>query len=350
MKNFLNSKFTSAQLSGFTQADGNFHISFYRVAKSALGVRATPQFSLTQHIKDKALLENLKTDLGVGRLHCHRSEVNYVVNSLPQIKKTILPIFEEYPVRAGKLESFLKFKEVINMMDNKEHLTKNGLAKIIEIGYNMNTASSRTEEKKQELLKYIGYEGNLTVEELTIPSLPDITPEFISGLTDGDGSFFIGFNSKGKVTASYTITQEASCKNLLEELVKFFNCGNVYDPKSSYCRYQVNSLNDINNKIIPHFKEYELLTSKKEHFETFSKVCDLLQNDVHKTEEGLLEIVNLAYNMNRDGKGRKLTKEEYIQLMLSKTKETIIPLIPSKDIYYPEVTEFSNVDDFNLEN
>jgi hypothetical protein len=32
-----------------------------------------------------------------------------------------------------------------------------------------------------------------------------------------------------------------------------------------------------------------------------------------QADEGLQQIIDLAYNMNKEGKGRRLTKEEFIQ-------------------------------------
>lgn len=322
MKNNFIKNFSSAYLSGFTQADGNFHVGFQRLANSSSNVRVTPKFSLTQHSYAKPLFENFKSSLGVGHVVTHRSDVNYVVNSLPQIKNNILPLFDDYPLRGGKLESYTKFKYVIDMMDDKQHLTKEGLANIVNNSYLMNTASSRTEEKKQELLQYIGYDGDLKTEEFILPKLPPINSDFVSGLTDGDGSFFIGFRANGRITASYTVIQESSCKSVLEELVNYFNCGKVYDLKSKSSRYQVENLDDICNNIIPNFETNKLLTNKNEHLILFSKACELLQSKAHKTQEGLIEIIDLAYNMNKEGKGRKLNKKEYTNLMLNKFKSS----------------------------
>ncbi|KAG2189659.1 hypothetical protein INT45_004887 [Circinella minor] len=344
MKSILN-KFSPSYLSGFTQADGNFHISFQKVEKLSLGLRVSPKFTLTQHIKDKPLLEEIKSELGVGFISTSRDAVNYSVSSVPQIKNKILPLFEQSPLRAGKLESYLIFKKVVEMMENKEHLTKEGLAKIINMSYFMNTASSRTNDNRQELLKRIGFEGISEIEKLTIPTLSPINLDFIRGLTDGDGSFFIGFHSNGRITASYTVIQESSCKNVLEELVNYFGCGKVYDLSSSKSsRYQVENLNDICNKIIPHFKDNMLLTEKKTHFDLFAKACELIQNGSHKSKEGLMEIINLTYNMNKDGKGRKLTKEEYINLIELKFKSSsplnIVPKL--EDNNYGEIVDYDS--------
>jgi len=106
---------------------------------------------------------------------------------------------------------------------------------------------------------------------------------------------------------------------LLTELIKYFNCGAVYDLPSAASRFQVENLDKLINHVIPHFAEYPLHTVKKEYFEIFSQVCHLLKARVHKTDEGLQQIIDLAYNMNKEGKGRRLTKKEIIQKMKAKS-------------------------------
>lgn len=342
MKNIV-TKFSPSYLSGFTQADGNFHIGFQTGNKFSLGLRVSPKFSLTQHVKDKQLLEEIRDQLGVGFINVNRDAVNYSVNSVPQIKNNILPLFDQSPLRAGKLDAYLTFKKVVEMMIQKEHLHKEGLAKIINMSYLMNTASSRTDEKKLELLKKIGYEGKLDMENFIIPTTTPIDNDFIRGLTDGDGSFFIGFRGNGRITASYTVIQESSCKGVLEELARFFDCGKVYDLSSKASRYQVENLDDICNKIIPYFIENVLLTEKKTHFDLFAKTCELIQMGSHKSQEGLIEIINLSYDMNKDGKGRKLTKDQYLELMENKFKASSLIIPPlTEDNYYGEIEHFDS--------
>lgn len=330
MKN-LTTKFSPAYISGLVQADGSFFIGIDKAVNSSLGLRVTPKFILSQHIRAKPLFEELKLYLNSGHVVTNRSEVNYVINSLPQIKEKILPLIDQYPVRAGKLDSYLKFKQVIEMMNDKQHLNKEGLAKIIDISYGMNLASSRTQEKKLELFKLIEFNQEINIENPPTPVLPPINPEFVSGLTDGDGSFFISFRAYGRITPSFTVIQDSSCEDVLIELTKYFNCGTVYHVKSANAyRFQVESLEKIINNVIPHFKNNPLFTEKKTHFEIFSQVCDLLQSNTHKTNDGLLQIIDLAYNMNKEGKGRRLTKEEFICNIKSKLKSEITDLDDSK--------------------
>lgn len=59
--------------------------------------------------------------------------------------------------------------------------------------------------------------------------------------------------------------------------------------------------------------KHQLHSVKSEHFSIFKQVLNLVNLKEHQTNKGFLNIVNLAYNMNLEGKRRKLTKEEYLK-------------------------------------
>lgn len=75
--------------------------------------------------------------------------------------------------------------------------------------------------------------------------------------------------------------------------------GKIYKASKDCCQYQVNSLQDINRVIIPHFDMYPLITQKKADFILFKKVVELMNNKQHLTPEGLQQIVNLRASINK---------------------------------------------------
>jgi len=81
----------------------------------------------------------------------------------------------------------------------------------------MNLVSQRKPlgERKLELLKLIGFEQGVTVKNPIIPILPSMDPHFVSGLTEGDGSFFISFRANRRIVASYTVIQ--ACQSSSKE-------------------------------------------------------------------------------------------------------------------------------------
>lgn len=225
-------------------------------------------------------------------------------------------------LQSSKLKSFLLFKEVVDMINKKEHLTVNGLAEIIHISYHMNPVGSRNEIRKLELLDLIGYTNtNLNsfqrsklIENLPLSTESNLDPNFISGLIDGDGSFNITFRADGRIVPAFTITQDIHSMDLLENIQKYFNCGSIHKFKDSAIRYHVSSFSDLITNFVsfPHCKSYPLFTIKSNDFKIFSDICSLLQSKEHKNELGLKSIIDLTYQMNKSGKYRKFTKDQIL--------------------------------------
>jgi hypothetical protein len=91
---------------------------------------------------------------------------------------------------------------------------------------------------------------------------------------------------------------------------KVFKCGFIRrDYSDKTLKYEVRSLNDLINKVIPHFEKYPLLSDKQKDFNFFKKVCFLMQRNLHREKKGLQKIINLVFRMNPSGK-RKYTKAE----------------------------------------
>lgn len=154
-------------------------------------------------------------------------------------------------------------------------------------------------------------------EKPSLLSQVALTLDFIIGLIDGDGSFNVSFQYKPyrRVRVNFTVVQETSCKEVLNELKTYFGCGNVYDLPSSASRYQVENLNLILEKIAPILNGVTFNTQKGEHYETIIKVSEIIKTEGYKSEDSFLKIIELAYDTNKLGKRRRLTKQEYIEKM-----------------------------------
>jgi len=132
-----------------------------------------------------------------------------------------------------------------------------------------------------------------------------INPYFVTGFCDGESSFNVTVNNNNKlktnweVRAQFTIGLHSRDINLLLQLQEFFGCGIIFKNKTqSKISYQVQSIKDLTNKIMPHFDKYPLLTQKAADFLLFKNVIKLMNNQAHLTAEGLQEIINLRASMN----------------------------------------------------
>lgn len=138
-----------------------------------------------------------------------------------------------------------------------------------------------------------------------------LDPWYIVGFTDGEGCFSISIfkNSTTKlgyqVFPEFVITQNAKSVTILEDIRLFFKCGNIYlnkrkdNHRENLYRYCVRSLFDIQDKIIPFFKQYNLKTNKKIDFEIFCSVIDSIAKKEHLTLDGLNKLRSKLATMNQ---------------------------------------------------
>ncbi len=122
---------------------------------------------------------------------------------------------------------------------------------------------------------------------------------WIVGFTDGEGCFSVSIfknrttKSGFQVMPEFVITQGQKSLSSLELVKNFFGCGAIYvnrrhdNHTENIYRYCVRSIKDLQEKIIPFFKENQLRTSKKEDFNLFCRAVEMVLNRQHLTAEGL---------------------------------------------------------------
>jgi hypothetical protein len=124
-------------ITGFVDAEGSFIININSKAdfKNKWGVRAS--FKITLHLRDKSLLEQIQLYFGVGNIYTFGSSAAYEVNSLKGLE-IILAHFDKYSLISQKHSDFKLFKSAIALINTGEHLTLEGLQKIVNIKASMN--------------------------------------------------------------------------------------------------------------------------------------------------------------------------------------------------------------------
>ena len=123
-----------------------------------------------------------------------------------------------------------------------------------------------------------------------------LNPEYIIGLVDGEGSFYIRVNEdpkrRNKIEFKFSVKLRHQDKEILDNLKQFFGCGNVYlqkDPRPNHTgcyRFEVNKKEDIFNKIIPFFeKNPPKIQSRKRDFDLFKQISELSQQNILDREK-----------------------------------------------------------------
>lgn len=339
-------------LAGFTQSDGSFTVSIEN-QKKGISIRPVPVFNLTQSITELDLFLEIQKYLGVGKIYKNRNNVIFVVKSIEDLITVILPLFDKSQLRGSKLLSYNIFKKVVHLMKDKKHLTKEGTMEILNLSYFMNKDTTlRSESKKKLSIENL----NLTIDNTISDSclceakskgekdstllfnrlteiakdkqetddsalIKPMTLEFCRGLIDGDGSFNVSFRTdRRRIGVNFTVVTELSSISVLNELVEFFQCGKVYNLPSKAARFQVQTVDEMLQKVFPKLKDIEFNTNKHTQFEKTMQVCKIINQIGFKTDEGLQEIVNLAWVMNKAGVKRKISKEEYLSKFISNYK------------------------------
>lgn len=134
-----------------------------------------------------------------------------------------------------------------------------------------------------------------------------LTPDYIVGLTDGEGCFLVQIRTDFRIVLRYFITQRFDNKELLEKVYGFFKIGYVYrkfqgnDKKKMTFVYEVTKQYDIQQVIIPFFRSFPLQGVKNKSFENFACIADIVKNrqDTRKlTTEELKKVWFLKLTMN----------------------------------------------------
>lgn len=140
---------------------------------------------------------------------------------------------------------------------------------------------------------------------------PVITPEYIVGLTDGEGCFYVQIRESERYRAGATvhlhfhIKMKAADEQLLKKVKRKLECGEVYFQNDNrenhtHCyRYSVSSHHDVLQHVIPFFKQNPLQSaSKQKSFERFCEIADCVRNKEHLTPKGIEKIRQLKRGMN----------------------------------------------------
>jgi len=120
-------------LVGFTDGEGCFYIK-----PTKFGF--TVNMSISQHVRDIALLGNIADFLNCGIVEkpCTRSSATFVTYKSKDIYDKIIPFFNNYPLQGTKLQNFKYFCEVTNILKDKSKLTEENLKLIKKIKLKMN--------------------------------------------------------------------------------------------------------------------------------------------------------------------------------------------------------------------
>ncbi len=127
-------------ISGFVSGEGNFFVDIFKSSSNKIGYQVKLRFSVTQHSRDKELLELIALNLDAGIVNIHsENALVFKITKLVDLTTKIIPLFQQNSILGVKQLDFLDFCEVAKIMSEGKHLNNEGLDLIRTIKNRMNT-------------------------------------------------------------------------------------------------------------------------------------------------------------------------------------------------------------------
>ena len=214
--------------------------------------------------------------------------------SIEQITNLIIPHFDKYPLLTQKKADFELFKLAVEIMNQKGHLTPEGLQEIVNIKASMNKGLSN------DLKEAFPHTEEFPRPLVEAQKIKD--PHWLAGFTSGEGCFYIkqrvsANNDRKIVEVIFTISQHSRDEYLMESLVNYLGSGRLSKSKNAVY-YTCSRFSDIWGKILPFFSKFEVLGVKSSDFKKWCKVCEVVKYKGHLTNEGFNQIREIKASMN----------------------------------------------------
>ena len=282
-------------VSGFIDGEGSFSVVFIKDNSYKSGWQIKTSFSIGLHIKDFALLEEIKNFFCVGGISKKGvNGIQYYVNS-PKDLLVIENHLNNYPLLTQKQADFILFKSILDLIRRKEHLTEKGLNEIVSWKALMNRGLTSTLEE--------AFTGIILKERPIITYSGNLSPGWLAGFTSAEGSFMVRIlNSpkhklNKKVQLEFNLSQHARDEQLMKEIANYFGAGAVYLNRNAFV-YRVFNFTELIDKILPLFKDNLIQGIKYFDYLDFLKAVNIIRENRHLTLEGLEEIQKIKNGMN----------------------------------------------------
>lgn len=196
-----------------------------------------------------------------------------------------------------KLGDYVLFKMVFDLIKAKEHLTKEGLNKIVGVKRCSNTAIN--DKPLQE-----AFPNALAVARPIVVDKTVSNPFWFAGFSSAEACFFVTIRPTShqrtgyQVSLIFTLTQHNRDEWLMKSFVTYLGCGSIEKTSRGMVNFHVRRLSDNLTKIIPFFLQYPILGVKSQDFQDWCKVAYLMKDKKHLTWAGLKEIRRIKSLMN----------------------------------------------------
>jgi hypothetical protein len=132
-----------------------------------------------------------------------------------------------------------------------------------------------------------------------------LDPWFVTGLVEGEGCFCVSFAVRPKMRVglqalpSFSVSLNEKDRDLLGALQAYFGCGWLRESRTDRTfKFEVRSVPELTEYILPHFDAYPLVGAKRRSCEGLRQVCEMMWQGHHLRPDGMADVVRVAYEMN----------------------------------------------------
>ena len=127
-------------IAGFASGEGCFLVSISKSNSNKKGQIIQLTFNISQHCRDKKLLEMIAKYMKCGSVYSHSENASvFKVGKFVDINNLIIPIFKAHSIQGVKQFDFQDFCEIATLIGEVKHLSPEGYSKIKLIKDRMNT-------------------------------------------------------------------------------------------------------------------------------------------------------------------------------------------------------------------
>jgi hypothetical protein len=147
---------------------------------------------------------------------------------------------------------------------------------------------------------------------------------WLAGFVEGEGSVCISLKRHATARFGYFVQpefflyQHKNRRKLLEMAAEEFGSGTIF-PKPGNPDVLVLKIGDrrvLRERVVPFLRRYMRFSARVADYEIFAKAVEMVSLRLHQTREGLLNLVELAYTINGNGKNRRTPKEVVLDRIL----------------------------------
>ena len=142
---------------GFTDGEGCFYVGFGKRKDLPLKWQIITEFHVSQNPGGKNVLDEFRKRLDCGYLkpnHANNPKDKswiLIVKNREDLRNKVIPFFKKYPLQTSKKKDFEIFAKVLDIIKNEEHLSKNGLRKVVDLVFSNKRVTNKRYSREEIL-------------------------------------------------------------------------------------------------------------------------------------------------------------------------------------------------------